>query len=67
MLHNPWLRNLVLFDVYSGPGVEAGRKSLAMGLILQADSRTLTDSEVEAVVHEVQNRLEEQFSATLRT
>ena len=37
------LRDLQLFDRYVGKGVESGCKSLAMGLILQEDSRTLTD------------------------
>ncbi|MFS8064702.1 MAG: phenylalanine--tRNA ligase subunit beta, partial [Luteimonas sp.] len=37
------LRDLVLFDRYAGKGVENGFKSLAMGLILQDESRTLTD------------------------
>jgi len=46
----PWLRELVLFDRYQGPGVEAGCKSLAMGLILQDDSRTLTDQDVDRVI-----------------
>src|SRR5699024_10637924 len=42
----PVLRELVLFDRYQGRGVESGFKSLAMGLILQEESRTLTDREV---------------------
>ncbi|HWI24195.1 MAG TPA: phenylalanine--tRNA ligase subunit beta, partial [Lysobacter sp.] len=47
------LRDLVLFDRYAGKGVETGFKSLAMGLILQDESRTLTDRDVEAVVADV--------------
>ena len=39
----------VLFDRYVGKGVETGFKSLAMGLILQDESRTLTDRDVDAV------------------
>ncbi|MEO8161581.1 MAG: phenylalanine--tRNA ligase subunit beta, partial [Arenimonas sp.] len=38
------LRDVLLFDEYRGPGLETGTKSLAMGLILQEVSRTLTDS-----------------------
>ena len=37
------LRELVLFDVYAGQNIDSGRKSLALGLILQASSQTLTD------------------------
>ncbi|MEX1993641.1 MAG: phenylalanine--tRNA ligase subunit beta, partial [Steroidobacteraceae bacterium] len=36
------LRELHVFDVYRGKGVEPGRKSIALGLILQETSRTLT-------------------------
>jgi phenylalanyl-tRNA synthetase beta chain len=46
----PLLREVVLFDRYVGAGVESGQKSLAMGLILQDNSRTLTDRDVEEVV-----------------
>jgi phenylalanyl-tRNA synthetase beta chain len=60
------VRDLVLFDLYRGPGIENGRKSLAIGLILQADSRTLTDSEVDAAVQRLVARLGERFGATLR-
>ena len=49
-LQGPLLRDLRLFDRYVGKGVETGFKSLAMGLILQDDSRTLTDRDVDAVV-----------------
>ena len=41
------LKELRLFDRYSGKGVELGRKSLAMGLILQDASRTLTDDDAD--------------------
>ncbi len=37
------LKTVFLFDVYTGPGVESGYKSLAIGLILQDDYQTLTD------------------------
>jgi phenylalanyl-tRNA synthetase beta chain len=41
--------DLELFDVYRGAGIEAGRRSLAYRLRLQAADRTLTDAEVGAV------------------
>ena len=61
------LRDLVLFDRYAGAGVESGFKSLAMGLILQDESRTLTDRDVDAVVAEVVSALQQNHNATLRT
>ena len=43
------LQELRVFDVYQGKGVESGRKSVALGLILQDLSRTLTDEEADRV------------------
>ncbi|MEH6415470.1 phenylalanine--tRNA ligase subunit beta [Pseudomonas sp. CGJS7] len=62
----PSLRQLVLFDRYQGKGVETGFKSLAMGLILQDESRTLTDRDVDAVVAEVTAAVEREHGAKLR-
>jgi phenylalanyl-tRNA synthetase beta chain len=60
------LRDMVIFDVYQGEGIETGRKSIAFGLILQDSSRTLTDEDVEAVVTRVTDGLGEKFGAQLR-
>jgi len=60
------LRELRVFDVYRGPGIENGRKSIALGLILQDSSRTLTDIDADAVVAEVVARLRDELSATIR-
>jgi phenylalanyl-tRNA synthetase beta chain len=43
------LREVTIFDVYQGKGVEDGKKSIALTITLQADDRTLTDTEIEAV------------------
>jgi len=60
------LQELRLFDRYSGKGVEAGRKSLAMGLILQDASRTLTDDDADRCVREAVAALEQSCKAKLR-
>lgn len=60
------LKELRLFDRYSGKGVEAGRKSLAMGLILQDASRTLTDDDADRCVREAIAALEQTCKAKLR-
>lgn len=62
----PSLRDLVLFDRYAGKGIESGFKSLAMGLILQDESRTLADRDVDAVVAGVIAALGEQHGAVIR-
>jgi phenylalanyl-tRNA synthetase beta chain len=60
------LRDLNVFDVYRGRGVEPGRKSIALGLILQETSRTLTDGEADAVVAAVIERVKGDLKAGIR-
>jgi phenylalanyl-tRNA synthetase beta chain len=60
------LSELRVFDVYRGPGIESGRKSIALGLILQDSSRTLTDVDADAVVASVVARLRDVLSAAIR-
>ena len=60
------LRDLQLFDVYRGQGVDSGKKSLALGLIFQALSSTLTDEEVEQALKRVLAQLRERVGGTLR-
>jgi phenylalanyl-tRNA synthetase beta chain len=60
------LRELLLFDVYRGEKIDSGRKSLALGLILQASSQTLTEKDVETTVRRVLERLRVDLGARLR-
>jgi len=60
------LQKVELFDMYTGEGIDSGRKSLAIGLTLQDLSRTLTDSDVDAVMERVIRALEAEVRATLR-
>jgi phenylalanyl-tRNA synthetase beta chain len=60
------LSELRVFDIYRGPGVDSGRKSVALGLILQDSSRTLTDVDADAVVTAVVARLRDVLSASIR-
>jgi phenylalanyl-tRNA synthetase beta chain len=60
------LKEVRLFDRYVGKGVEEGRKSLAMGLILQDASRTLTDDDADACVADAVKALEQTCKARLR-
>ncbi len=61
-----WLTDLIVFDIYSGQGVETGRKSVALGLILQDSSRTLVDSDVDEVIARVVEKLSSNHDAILR-
>lgn len=62
----PVLRELRLFDRYLGRGVEPGFKSLAMGLILQEETRTLTDRDADGVVAAVMAALQREHGAAIR-
>ena len=61
-----FLRNVRIFDVYRGAGIEEGRKSVALGLIFQDISRTLTDDEVDSAVAAVVADLRENLDARIR-
>jgi phenylalanyl-tRNA synthetase beta chain len=60
------LHELRVFDLYQGQGVESGRKSVALGLILQDISRTLTDADADEVVARVCAELRSSLDARIR-
>ena len=60
------VRDIQLFDVYTGENVDSSLKSLALSLILQESSHTLTDQEVDAASDAVLDALAREFSAKLR-
>jgi phenylalanyl-tRNA synthetase beta chain len=60
------LRDVKLFDVYVGEKVDSGRKSIALGLILQATSQTLTEDDVGRVMGRVLDGLQADVGAVLR-
>lgn len=60
------LKSARVFDVYRGAGVENGRKSVAISLIFQDDSRTLTDADTDQLVAAVRADLSATLNAKLR-
>ncbi|PID46263.1 MAG: phenylalanine--tRNA ligase subunit beta [Proteobacteria bacterium] len=60
------LKSYTVFDVYQGPGVDAGQKSLALGLIFQDFSRTLEDADINSHVDALVQLLEKQTGGVLR-
>ncbi|QLE85242.1 phenylalanine--tRNA ligase subunit beta [Shewanella sp. Scap07] len=60
------LVGLNLFDVYQGKGVETGKKSLAIALTLQDNTRTLEEKEIAEMVDKVVSELKSEFNALLR-
>lgn len=60
------LRDLELFDVYRGQGIDSDKKSLSLGLIFQAISSTLVDREVDEAVRRVVKSLSQRVEGSLR-
>ena len=60
------LREVRLFDIYRGKGIEDGKKSTAFSLTLRADDRTLTDADSDSVISAVLKALETELGAKLR-
>jgi phenylalanyl-tRNA synthetase beta chain len=60
------VESLVLFDVYQGPGLTNGKKSLAILVLMQDTSRTLTDAEIDATMNDLMHVAATKFGATLR-
>ncbi|EHU2654658.1 phenylalanine--tRNA ligase subunit beta [Acinetobacter baumannii] len=61
LLDSTWL-----FDVYTGQGVEEGKRSLAFALLWQHPSRTLEDAEIKSGMDIIIQVLENTYQATLR-
>lgn len=62
----PWLEEVSLFDVYTGPPVPEGQRSLAFHLLFRHPQRTLTDEEVDEVIASIRRALEERFGVRWR-
>ena len=60
------LKEVSLFDIYRGPGVADGKKSVAFNLVLRADDRSLTGDEADEDVQSILASLESDHGAVLR-
>ncbi len=60
------IKEVRVFDLYKGKGIEPGIKSVALGLILQETSRTLTDQDADSVMRIAIEKLKNDFAAELR-
>ncbi len=60
------LTDAQVFDVYRGPGVPEGSKSVAVAVTLQPREKTLTDAEIDAVVGKIVGEVTKKTGATLR-
>ncbi len=60
------LKRVNLFDVYEGEKIEAGKKSYAVSFILQDESKTLTDKEIDNFMSKLAKALEQELGARIR-
>ncbi len=60
------LKRVVLFDVYEGKNLPAGKKSYAVNFILQDETKTMNDKQVEAIMQKIINQLTNKLGAQLR-
>jgi phenylalanyl-tRNA synthetase beta chain len=62
----PVLREAFVFDIFADKRIGTGQKSVALGLILQETSRTLTDADIEKIISGAVTHLAMKFGARLR-
>ena len=60
------VREVSVFDVYQGKGIENGFKSVALSLVLQDFTQTLTDSEIDAIFRRLLEKMTADLNAKLR-
>jgi len=61
-----FLKEVTLFDVYTGKQVAEGKKSLAFNMVFQSNEKTLTDEEIDVAIEAVVKAVEKEFNAELR-
>jgi len=60
------LKNVTLFDVYTGKKLPKGKKSYALSFTIQDDRKTLTDKQIDKIMKKLQQSFENEFVASLR-
>ena len=60
------LKSVELFDVYEGKNLPEGKKSYAVNFILQDETKTLNDKQIEAIMTKLINNLKQKLGAELR-
>jgi len=63
---NNFLKDINLFDVYTGDKLAEGKKSYAIGFTLQDKNKTLTDVQIDKIMSKLQKRFESELGAELR-
>ena len=60
------LKEVKLFDVYEGKNLEAGKKSYAVNFLIQDETKTLTDKQIDAIMGKLVANFENKLGAKLR-
>ena len=60
------LKNVTLFDVYTGKNLPEGKKSYALSFTIQDERKTLTDKQIDKIMKKLQQNFEREFGASLR-
>ena len=63
---SPVIEKIELFDVYQGAGVEAGKKSIAISIVLREKNKTLEENEINSVISKILEKVKKEFGAELR-
>lgn len=61
-----FLKNVNLFDVYTGKNLPDGKKSYAISFTIQDNEKTLTDKQIDKIMKKLQSKFEKEFGAVLR-
>ena len=60
------IAGVIVFDVYEGPGVEPGKKSIAIAVTMQPREKTMTDEEIDAVTAKITAEVTKKTGGVLR-
>jgi len=60
------LKQVSLFDVYEGKNLPEGKKSYAVNFLLQDETKTLNDKQIDGVMNRIRQNLEKELGAQLR-
>ena len=60
------IKNVSLFDIYKGNGIEKGKKSIALSVTIQSNEKTLTENDINKLNTLIIKRVEVKFKACFR-
>ena len=63
---SPVIEKVELFDVYQGEGVEVGKKSIAISIVLRGKDKTLEEKEISEVISKILDKVKKEYGAEIR-